>query len=472
MFEEVVIVGDLDGDGIDDAMVQPRVLVPDHPDADILFLGTVHVLYGGSSVSGELTLEDLPSLTDIGAPASWRRIVRAGDVDGDGLADVLIEDVISAYLGPDDDPNVHGGAFLIYGSTTRLTGATRAADAGVWLRDPRAGKLSRPSAKLGDLDGDGKADIAITMLPDPQTRDPAHTYVLYGRSPRLTGTIDIPTIADAELVFPQAGAGFLFGVGDTDGDGHDDFFAGAGQEVDHVSRVGDLRLVRGQAQRMAGAVALADLPQSRFATLGDDFYTPPVAPLGDLDGDGIDDFALLGVPPGYPERTPDGPFTQGVFYGRHGGFAAEVTLADADATLLASTDILNSATQLASGDLDGDGRLDLVMTDASRHDADGTLYILHGTGTRLSGKIDAATAGQTLVGSRQRLRGCQIRQGRDCVGHERVGTYLSVGDLTGDGRADALVSAPWYNFVDLALFGDFGALSRAYVISSPGAPKP
>jgi hypothetical protein len=474
-FEQVVVVGDLDGDGIDDAMVQPSFFIPDNPDDSPIPQGVVYVLYGGPSVAGKLTLEELPSLTDIGLPQP-RSVVPVGDVDGDGLADVLILNAAAPCLGAcldTGDHLTHNGAYLLYGSTTRLSGATRAIDAGAFLRDARPSAPAGVAGKLGDLDGDGKADFAM-FLASASGGDPSHAYVFYGRGARLSGTVDIVAAADADLVFPQPGENRMLGVGDVDGDGHADWFAATAPP--RGGNVVDLRLIHGAAQRMAGTVALADLPQSRFVgdiigygrTFG---YTPPVAALRDLDGDGIDDFAVFGAPSS-PDETPIRPSTQSVFYGRRGGFPAEVVVTDGDATLIASTIELNASTPVATGDFDGDGMLDLVMSDAARHDQDGALYVLRGSGTRLSGDIDAATAGRTAVGSRRRLAGCKVQDFFDCVGHERVGTYLGVGDLTGDGRPDVIVSAPWYNFIDLVAFGNFGTLSRAYIVSPRAAAKP
>jgi hypothetical protein len=483
LFEQVVVVGDLDGDGIDDAMVEPSFVINDNPNDNPndgpIPQGVVYVLYGGPPVAGKLTLEQLPSLTDIGSGQAhnvFPVVVPVGDVDGDGLADVLIRNACS---GASDD-QTHNGAYLLYGSTTRLSGATRAIDDAPFLRDLRPCAPAGAEGKLGDLDGDGKADFAMFLAPVYVYGEPApsHAYLFYGRSTRLSGTVDIVAAADADLVFPHPGDNRLLGVGDVDGDGHADLFAAtAPQQGPDIGNVVDLRLIHGTAQRMAGTLALADLPQSRFVddTIGYDrtfSYTSPVAALRDLDGDGIDDFAVFGAPSSTGE-TPVRPSTQRVFYGRRGGFPAEVAVTDADATLIASDTELNASTPVATGDIDGDGILDLVMSDAARHDQDGAVYVLRGNGTRLSGDIDAATAGRTSVGSRRRLTGCEVRVGGfDCVGHERVGTYLSVGDLTGDGRPDVLVSAPWYNFIDSVAFGNFGPLSHAYIVSPRVATRP
>lgn len=133
--QEPIVVGDLDGDGVDDAIVRSSFASPG-PDGETVFGGAVYVLYGGSGVTGSIDLASLPALTHIGPyvlgipPVAG--VAAVGDVDGDGLADFAVS--IAPLPGCDapgppwvsDSPTV-GGAYLVYGSATRLTGAMRSA---------------------------------------------------------------------------------------------------------------------------------------------------------------------------------------------------------------------------------------------------------------------------------------------------------------------------------------------------------
>src|SRR5262245_21031440 len=157
--EDLVVVGDLDGDGIDDAVLRTFNLGV-FPDGGLDWRAYVYVVYGGSSVTGKIDYASLPSLTGVGSFGGGLSAV--GDVDGDGLADFLIEAARTPGCGdqPHASDHPYGGGYLVYGSTTRLTGATPIESASAFLRDPTPCTSVGLSA-LGDLDGDGHADFAI-----------------------------------------------------------------------------------------------------------------------------------------------------------------------------------------------------------------------------------------------------------------------------------------------------------------------
>lgn len=468
--EQLAMVGDLDGDGIDDAVVRSFYEIQ-APNGAADFGAFVYVLYGGRTATGNLDISTLPSLTGIGAWGGG--ISPLGDVNGDGLADFLVGIARTPGCGdpaavPAVGDRIYSGAYLVYGSTTRLTGARPIGDAGVFLRDPTPCTSASAVAGLGDFDGDGKADFAIGKVSVPPSTDPAEIFVFYGRGERLTGTLDLTATADAMLSAPAAQPDVqpaIARVGDVDGDGYGDFLVRERTGVDTA----DVRLLRGGAVRLSGSVALDDIASSHFVDNEQCLTQRTVgAALGDLDGDGFDDFSVISCP-GVATAVFDALTVHRVFYGRSIGFPAQVGPGEADATV---TMTAAGAGQIAGADVDGDGIRDLLVSETGLHDHDGGVHVITGTGARLSGAVDLGIASTTYVGGPERGTRCEYFPLNNCIAHAEVGAYLGAGDLTGDHRADILVSAPTDGIVtpDLGVHGS--SLAHVYLVSPPADAKP
>jgi hypothetical protein len=198
----VANAGDLDGDGFDDLAVGAPALGG---------MGGVFVLYGGSRLTG---LHPIQSLADgIAGPVAGSgfgtAIASAGDLDGDGLADLAV-----------GAPRAEGGvgtAFVFYGPAS----ANSAPQADVMLRGPGYGsEVGYALAGLGDWNGDGYDDLAVGA---PGGLGAVH--VLHG-APNLPR---FPVEADLRIEGP---AGFRAGhalaaLGDVNGDGLTDLALGA-----------------------------------------------------------------------------------------------------------------------------------------------------------------------------------------------------------------------------------------------------
>ncbi len=470
--ENLVVVGDLDGDGIDDAVIQSAYGLADA--AGNLGTGSaVYVVYGGPGVTGQIDMATLPTLVHTGDPGfGWLAgsdLIPVGDIDGDGLADFLVRIVpTQGFCNPDEhvlgDNLQNGGAYIIYGNHTRLTGTHPIDDAGVFLRDPVPCTVTDRIDPLGDIDGDGKADFAIGRTTVDGSA-PATLLVFSGRSLRLSGTVDLTTTADAVITNtarPQDSPIGPIGkrLGDVDGDGIDDFVV-----VSPAANTMDVRLVRGSATRLSGTFVAGDLGATQL--LVHTCSPPEVDALGDLDGDGVDDFALSSCVEG---SMGNFMVDYHLFYGRKGGFPAQVGADDQDATLPA-TGILGS-TRLIGGDVDGDGTLDLILVNSSLHDLNGGMHLLKGNaGVRLSGVVDPiGRSFVTYVGQPQRDPGpCADTTG---VTSAQLGwAGVAVGDLNADHHPDLMTSAL------TAIMPTKGGrcdttLARVYLVSPPASPKP
>ena len=436
VLQNLRVVGDLDGDGIDDAVIVALGLGDGVHFAET---NNLYVVYGGSQLHGAIDLATLPTLTMQGPSSD--SVVALGDVDGDGLADFLV----SAATAP--GAALRNGAYLVYGSRTRLSGAAPMSSVGALLMDPVPRTNWYSLAALGDFDGDGKADFALGRpgsSDDTEQSGADEVLVFYGRSARLSGTVDPRATADATIVEPVSStrAPDLVGAGDVDGDGRSDLIVSTNVNANSYSWHQEMRLVTGSATRLAGKVALGDVAHTR---LPDAAYPPPWGidlgvGLGDLDGDGADDFTLTTC----STPSPGEPFStcvHHVFYGRPGGMPAQLTDADAAATVHPSFSDFRSSnfSQLIGGDIDGDGIGDLILADTSLHDSQGGVHLMRGGAQRFSGDIDPVSQSfLTYVGVSFQKPGCS---GSSCSQPELVGDCVAVGDLTGDHHPEVITGA-------------------------------
>ncbi len=200
-------VGDFNGDGFNDIIVGSERGGDSTEGEAIVIFGSPTL----ESPAGGWTTTDVAqtgrAVRFVGEAAdslAGANVAGTGDVDGDGLDDILI-------AAPGADGN-QGAVYLIYGSAT-LSGVVELADVGT-VDVPGARFLGRnfgdmvgggfksytgtspvnPAqeftaysagvANLGDIDGDGLADFGISaILADPGDRtDAGEVYILYGRS--------------------------------------------------------------------------------------------------------------------------------------------------------------------------------------------------------------------------------------------------------------------------------------------------
>lgn len=273
-------VGDVDGDGWPDLVIGAAQADPFGART-----GAVWLLLG--PVEGEVDLWDADGTwagQDAGDQAG-AAVAGVGDVDGDGLMDVLVG---APYLRGEDD--WAGGAWLIAGPATGshdLTDAT-ALLAGVATSDQAGAAV----AGAGDVDGDGHADVLVGAPGyDGGGAGSGGAFLLRGP---LSGTLSLAA-ADLRLIgatAEDAAGSSVAGGFDADGDGALDLAVGARLDDVGATDAGALYLVLAPG---TGSLSLdaADLRvQGADADLG---LGSSLAAPGDVDGDGRDEL-LLGVP--------------------------------------------------------------------------------------------------------------------------------------------------------------------------------
>lgn len=351
--------GDINSDGLDDLLISTAnrsggpskaYLVYGRSDANQL-VGDFDLT--GADASFVLNQYSLPGRMGLSP---------AGDVDGDGAADLLIG--VSWY---DQHSSLNAGqSFLFYGdSDAPFAGEIdlTSADA-TFPGDISGGFLGYAVSNGGDLNQDGLDDLVISAVAQSEV------FLIYGRptSDRLAGPIGR---VDADAVFGGVyGAGrSLATSGDLNGDGLTDLVIGAS----NVSVGG--KLESGAAYLLLGSPGAApwsgeiDLNTADVVFEGveaGDEAGYRVSTAGDVNGDGIDDL-LIGAH--QAQGDPDS-FTEGqqggkayLIYGGTDGLLddAVYSLADADAVFIGGYRGFIGSQLDSSGDFNGDGLADILL---------------------------------------------------------------------------------------------------------------
>lgn len=273
---------------------------------------------------------------------------------------------------------------------------------------------------VGDTDGDGYDDFMTSGYMWDSYRGVA--YLVHGP---VSGTTDLSTAAarlEGEFVLDKAGSNV--GGGDFDGDGDQDLFVSASDS--------DL------GGRAAGAVYVFTEPVSGLGSVGDaqariigeeaeDYLGSHdgVASPGDVDGDGVDDL-LMGA------YGQDGE--AGAVYLFHGPFEGDIDASEADAVLRGEAPADFAGINVAvPGDMDGDGVPDLLL--GGGHSVGGIAYLVY---SPVSGAMSLADADNRLL----------------AVGSEDAASYglAGAGDVDADGNPDIGVGA-WYPGTSLTSAG-------------------
>ncbi len=325
---------------------------------------------------------------DLSLFGSERQLDAAGDVDGDGAGDVLTAEI---FFAPDNTPNcnldVWSGA-----SFTSLFHAT------VTLPQRLQYDHGPCARAVGDVDGDGTGDFVVSMVGAFSTVT-SRAVVVSGATGAeirvLTGTAE----------FGQS----CGGVGDVDGDGLAEVAVTLGS-IEYGD--GDLRIFRGSDGSELRTILEDSFQSHAFATSFDASV--------DADGDGVRDL-LVGSPPYYNPSSS-----------RYGGPGRVQRRSLLDGSKLIARDGEPTALHVAGsallvGDVDGDGRLDVVVREVDELDFNDPVERFSLRSGADGHELQFATLTTTPIGSYR-------------------GTMLAIPDIDGDGLVDfacAQVGGGW-----------------------------
>ena len=364
-FGRTVVSLDYNGDGYDDLVVASSLWNPTGVYNENIWYGKIYFYWGGPGFDNvpDFVIEG----TYTGQYARAALLTSAGDLNNDGFDDLIIdtynEDTtrcIGVYLGranPIATPDL------------------------IWSAP---GGESSTVFALGDINSDGKDDLSIIYSLYNYRPSTYYQYIwddIYS-TPYLLRTTD--------WSYPC-----LMGIGDVNGDGFDDC---------HLS----IPVNRYQYSKKLVYFGSQSFPQADTLVLNESILGTDArsAALGDMNGDGYDDFISYGmnVHLGSPALSVSPSFTLSCPTASWGGSNSGILL-------------------MVYGDFNGDGYDDIVASDHRWSYFDGDVVIWLG-GQNVNGTYDLRLAHPQVA--------------------DNFGYSKATGDFNGDGLSDIAVSAPFF----------------------------
>jgi len=429
-------VGDLNEDGFDDIIVS----------SGLSSVGS-YVVYGNQSLQAtalsriDLHSDDLIS-DELPSAISNPLVTSAGDLNRDGANEFFVAE---SYL-------QDGSARYLNGSVI-LTGENNsAANQLVILGIPTKNDNTVVPATIGDIDGDGFADMAIVSL-IPNSDNSATTdlsyYVIFSSSQPASGVHQIDfrnetpsdtyeTTSETMLVNGTASdrSPAISALGDINSDGIDDFILTSGlSDAAYV--------VFGKERNSTGELNFDGTPSVTISGLSPSGQSNAanniVLAAADINGDGINDIIL-----GSPESDPDGRANAGqtfVVFGRESDepWGDTFNLNDIDGANGFVITGADAGDQIGrgvanAGDVNNDGVDDLVITQSNTHG-----YVVFG-GQDIFG--DSNDNGTFNVDSLDGSNGFKIQTNWTFLFPTPHRPFLPAGDLNQDGYDDLMIGDP------------------------------
>lgn len=363
-------ISDFEGDGYDD------IAVADYWTHE----GIIYAFSG--SASGLRTTPSATIPAPSGVIGSFGTNKTMGDVDRDGLADLVTSDGVSFGT---------NAAHVFRGCRDGL------AELPSQVVSPELfGGPSRFLSSLGDINGDGYSDFAKWGFDE----DGDYPHIMLG------GSLGLRVVRlDTNVYCAGCGTGVIFGLGDVNGDGYGDLLWTAGRRGTFLAGV---ILGRPDGPGNRADYAIQPVPRMLSAFGGEDLG------VGDLDGDGMGEFII---------RDP--PYTY--LYRGARDLTGARPIAEIDPPGRPDVAILYVGIPVP-GDVDGDGVLDIVFPAPNPGYENPDAGIFMGSVYRYHLTIAGFSDQRIILGTSEEER--------------RFGGSVTVqGDLNGDGYSDLVTSS-------------------------------
>jgi hypothetical protein len=346
---------------------------------------------GGLSLHPDWTMDRNQTGVRLG-----QSVATAGDVNGDGYSDVIAG---APYANGNHQPH-EGHAFVFHGSPASLTASA------VWTGEPNqvGASFGQSVATAGDVNGDGYSDVIVSALwYDDGEEDEGAAFVYHGSASGLSSTPDWW----AESNQASANVWTAAEAGDVNGDGYSDVIVGypnynwGRAEVYYGSPSG--------LETTPSWIAEPDAPS---------IFGYSVATAGDVNGDGYSDVIIGAYGYSNGENSEGRAF---VYHGSASGLEAE------PAWFAESNHYLGEFgySVASAGDVNGDGYSDVVVGAFGWDNPEtneGEAFVYLGSPTGLSD--DYAW--------RQESNNVEANFGT---------SVASAGDVNGDGYSDVIIGA-------------------------------
>ncbi|MBX7158482.1 MAG: integrin alpha [Verrucomicrobiae bacterium] len=320
-------IGDLNGDGIEDFAVGAGSAGG--------FAGKSYIIFGSQDgFSPVIALNSLNGnngfiINGINPnDFSGSSLDGAGDINGDGINDLII-----GARGADPNSKIDAGqCYVIFGKTTPFEPTfslnSLNGNNGFKINGANAGDYTGISVSgAGDVNGDGMGDVIIGARgADPNGKSEAgKSYVILGKTTGFEASMELSAFNNSKgfvlngiNVLDRSG-GSVANAGDINGDGLGDLLVGAAfADFNGKTNAGQAYIVFANRAGFEASVELSALNASNGFTLNGnlpaDFAGSGVSGIGDVNGDGVDDFIV-----GASSADPNGLMNAGqsyIIYGR------------------------------------------------------------------------------------------------------------------------------------------------------------